>query len=217
MAGQSGTKSVDKREMLEHKPYVSPKAPLYDALVDGDTVMVHCAYCMIHHRHGLGRGHVIGETVEHRSGHCYVRDGNNADDMAARRRGYNFRVVGRWSKGQQRAWLKELRRRERERERDRKQKAKDQERAEIRRIKDELKEYRESRRLRRPISLRQRFAILQRDRFSCQTCGRTMKDGIVLHVDHRIPVAKGGTSADENLWTLCHECNLGKHTTEIVE
>lgn len=31
-----------------------------------------------------------------------------------------------------------------------------------------------------------------------------------LHVDHIIPIAKGGKTVKENLRTLCEECNWGK-------
>lgn len=53
--------------------------------------------------------------------------------------------------------------------------------------------------------------ILKRDNFKCVICGRTpKKDGITLHVDHIIPVSKGGKTEPENLRTLCSICNLGK-------
>jgi len=61
----------------------------------------------------------------------------------------------------------------------------------------------------RPMSLRQRFAALQRCGFACAYCGRRPPE-VVLHVDHRVPLARGGTSADENLVAACAECNLGK-------
>lgn len=55
-----------------------------------------------------------------------------------------------------------------------------------------------------------RYQILQRDHFRCQICGRTQEDGVKLHVDHIIPVSKGGETVPKNLRTLCDECNLGK-------
>lgn len=56
-----------------------------------------------------------------------------------------------------------------------------------------------------------RYDILKRDNFKCVICGRTPKrDGITLHVDHIIPVSKGGKTEPENLRTLCSICNLGK-------
>ena len=59
--------------------------------------------------------------------------------------------------------------------------------------------------------LRLRFEILKRDNFTCQYCGRNVKDDkIKLNVDHIIPKAKGGEDTYENLITSCQECNLGK-------
>ena len=55
-----------------------------------------------------------------------------------------------------------------------------------------------------------RYDILKRDGFRCVLCGMSVKDGAVLHVDHIIPVSKGGKSVPDNLRTLCEKCNLGK-------
>ena len=55
-----------------------------------------------------------------------------------------------------------------------------------------------------------RYDILRRDHYRCQICGRRQSDGAKLEVDHIIPVSKGGKTVDENLQTLCHECNQGK-------
>lgn len=55
-----------------------------------------------------------------------------------------------------------------------------------------------------------RYDILRRDNFRCVLCGRSSADGAILHVDHIIPVAKGGKTVPENLRTLCQECNSGK-------
>lgn len=55
-----------------------------------------------------------------------------------------------------------------------------------------------------------RYDILKRDGFKCALCGRSADDGVKLHVDHIIPVSKGGKTVPENLRTLCDSCNLGK-------
>lgn len=55
-----------------------------------------------------------------------------------------------------------------------------------------------------------RYNVLKRDNFSCQICGITAKDGAKLHVDHIIPVSKGGKTVMSNLQTLCERCNIGK-------
>lgn len=54
-----------------------------------------------------------------------------------------------------------------------------------------------------------RFAILERDDFTCQYCGATAPS-VPLEVDHRIPVAAGGTDDWDNLVTACWPCNRGK-------
>ena len=55
-----------------------------------------------------------------------------------------------------------------------------------------------------------RYDILKRDGFRCQICGASQKDGVRLHVDHIVPVSKGGKTEVSNLRTLCEKCNLGK-------
>jgi hypothetical protein len=64
----------------------------------------------------------------------------------------------------------------------------------------------------RSISVSLRYKVLCRDHFKCVICGRSpAKDhSVVLHVDHIIAWSKGGQNIEENLRTLCLECNLGK-------
>ncbi len=63
----------------------------------------------------------------------------------------------------------------------------------------------------REPSLRLRWRVLQRDRFTCCKCGASpaLAAGVELHVDHIIPWSKGGETVSENLQTLCSVCNLG--------
>jgi hypothetical protein len=61
----------------------------------------------------------------------------------------------------------------------------------------------------RNLSRRLRFAVLFRDGFTCQYCGRKPPE-VSLHVDHRNPFSLGGEHSMENLMTACSECNLGK-------
>ena len=60
------------------------------------------------------------------------------------------------------------------------------------------------------LSAKMRYDVLRRDNMRCVICGRGAKDGVKLHVDHIIPVSKGGKSELNNLRTLCDQCNLGK-------
>lgn len=68
---------------------------------------------------------------------------------------------------------------------------------------------------RRDISLSLRYAILRRDSFRCVACGASpaTTHGLVLHVDHVVPWARGGRTELANLRTLCSQCNLGKGVT----
>lgn len=54
-----------------------------------------------------------------------------------------------------------------------------------------------------------RFQVLQRDNFTCQYCG-AHGEGVVLEVDHIVPVSKGGRTELSNLITACFDCNRGK-------
>jgi hypothetical protein len=64
----------------------------------------------------------------------------------------------------------------------------------------------------REPSLRLRWKVLDRDRFTCCGCGRSPATtiGVELHVDHIVPWSKGGETVLANLRTLCSDCNLGR-------
>ncbi|MCR4905479.1 MAG: HNH endonuclease [Clostridiales bacterium] len=77
-------------------------------------------------------------------------------------------------------------------------------------IKDEIG-YRETVQYQRSLMTQSlRYDVMKRDHFRCVLCGRTADDDIKLHVDHIVPVAKGGKTVMENLRTLCEDCNRGK-------
>jgi 5-methylcytosine-specific restriction endonuclease McrA len=50
-----------------------------------------------------------------------------------------------------------------------------------------------------------RWQILERDRYTCRHCGAP-----ATHVDHLVPVARGGTDNPANLAASCPACNLEK-------
>ena len=52
-----------------------------------------------------------------------------------------------------------------------------------------------------------RKQIMIRDNYTCQLCGKYMPDEIGLHIDHIIPVSKGGKTIPSNLQVLCSKCN----------
>lgn len=68
---------------------------------------------------------------------------------------------------------------------------------------------------RESISKARRFSIFKRDEYRCRLCGKSAGTSVTLHVDHRVPLAKGGSNEDDNLWTLCDQCNLGKSDTVL--
>lgn len=63
---------------------------------------------------------------------------------------------------------------------------------------------------RRIMTASMRYDVMRRDNFRCVLCGASAEDGVQLHVDHIVPLAKGGKTEISNLRTLCDRCNLGK-------
>jgi 5-methylcytosine-specific restriction enzyme A len=61
------------------------------------------------------------------------------------------------------------------------------------------------------ISETTRNAVLERDDYTCTVCGVKQSEGFSMHVDHIVPVSKGGNNEMENLQTLCPKCNSQKH------
>ena len=75
--------------------------------------------------------------------------------------------------------------------------------------------------LRRYIPAEMKIAIIQRDGFKCQACGKhiaEMTDPARLvkmatgsfHIDHIVPCSQGGRATMENLRLLCPKCNLSR-------
>jgi hypothetical protein len=60
------------------------------------------------------------------------------------------------------------------------------------------------------VSKSVRYRILARDGFKCRYCGSSPDDGAKLHVDHIVPVSRGGSDEESNLCAACSDCNLGK-------
>lgn len=59
------------------------------------------------------------------------------------------------------------------------------------------------------VSVRTRFEIFKRDKFTCRYCGLASPD-VVLEVDHIVPKCEGGSDDSINLTTSCWTCNHGK-------
>ena len=51
-----------------------------------------------------------------------------------------------------------------------------------------------------------REAVFKRDNYCCVKCGSTKN----LEVDHKVPLANGGTNEMANLQTHCRDCNRRK-------
>ena len=57
-----------------------------------------------------------------------------------------------------------------------------------------------------------RNEILKRDYYTCQECKISIfqEPHLLLEVDHKTPISKGGETTPENLQTLCWKCNRRK-------
>lgn len=63
----------------------------------------------------------------------------------------------------------------------------------------------------------QKKTILERDGYKCVVCGRGLKDGVELHVDHIKPKDKGGEATIENGQVLCGQHNYQKKMLNQTE
>lgn len=57
--------------------------------------------------------------------------------------------------------------------------------------------------------------LLEKQKGKCVVCKVSIKDG--FHIDHIIPIAKGGMNVDRNVQLLCPPCNLAKSDKHPVE
>ncbi len=63
----------------------------------------------------------------------------------------------------------------------------------------------------------QRKQILERDGHRCVICGKGIKDGVELHIDHIKPKDFGGEATIENGQTLCSQHNFMKKKLKQTE
>ena len=68
--------------------------------------------------------------------------------------------------------------------------------------------------LRKSLPQSVREQVYRRDNYTCRKCGAKGGPqgtlGVQLHIDHIVPVAKGGTDEINNLQVLCAPCNAKK-------
>lgn len=66
---------------------------------------------------------------------------------------------------------------------------------------------------------RLRYAVLRKQNGRCQLCGKSRRDGAVLHVDHIVPLSVDWSKRLDinNLQVLCSDCNLGKSNTDTID
>lgn len=62
-----------------------------------------------------------------------------------------------------------------------------------------------------------RQTIMGRDEATCYICGKGPLDNSEIHLDHVIPVSKGGSHTPDNLKVACASCNHKKHDKSLAE
>jgi 5-methylcytosine-specific restriction endonuclease McrA len=64
-----------------------------------------------------------------------------------------------------------------------------------------------------------RYEVLAEQNGTCQLCGRTRKDGCIMHLDHIVPISKDWTKRldKDNMQILCEDCNLGKSNLDDTD
>lgn len=73
----------------------------------------------------------------------------------------------------------------------------------------------EKRRKGRYIPFKIKMRVVRRDNYTCQHCGKHLKDDDV-EFDHIIPVTKGGSSEEQNVRLTCFECNRDKSDKVVL-
>ncbi len=74
---------------------------------------------------------------------------------------------------------------------------------------EQMTETSELRRTGRYISFKTKIRVVRRDNYTCQRCGKHLRDNEV-EFDHEIPISKGGSSEEQNIRLTCFDCNRSK-------
>lgn len=86
--------------------------------------------------------------------------------------------------------------------------------------KDKIAEYRRNRRAKIAMADGSHtkddvLSILYMQKWKCMNCSKSIKKG--YHVDHIIPIARGGSNWKSNIQCLCQLCNNKKHAKDPID
>jgi len=79
-------------------------------------------------------------------------------------------------------------------------------------VAESITETTEKRRRGRYIPFKTKVRVVRRDNYTCQECGRHLRDDEV-EFDHIIPHSRGGSSEEHNIRLTCFTCNRDKSAT----
>lgn len=77
-------------------------------------------------------------------------------------------------------------------------------------VNEPFTETKERRKIGRYIPFKTRIRVARRDNYTCQICGKHLKDD-EIEFDHVIPISKGGSSEEHNIRLTCFDCNRDKN------
>ncbi len=77
-------------------------------------------------------------------------------------------------------------------------------------VNEPFTETEERRKTGRYIPFKTKIRVARRDNYTCQICGKHLKDD-EIEFDHIIPISKGGSSEEHNIRLTCFTCNRDKN------
>ncbi|MEV4606157.1 HNH endonuclease [Neorhizobium sp. LMR1-1-1.1] len=58
---------------------------------------------------------------------------------------------------------------------------------------------------------------MRRQKYRCAECGASVRKTTERHVDHIMPLSRGGSNGKQNLQVLCPPCNLKKAAKHPID